>query len=291
MDACANPLRARRLECTVEQYHRDELSPKPTLSCSVAKTIVAKSPLHAYAVHPRFGGVERETTPEMDFGTTVHSLVLGKGSGIQEITFPDFRTNLAKEARNAARNAGLVPVLSKHLRRAKEVAENITEQLARRGVVFGGESEVAIEWEEESARGPILCRSMLDHYIASDGLVIDLKTTGDANPEAFGRKAIEMGYDLQSVVYPRALEVLRPELAGRVEFLFAVVEVQPPFAVLVGQPAGDMRRLGELRWRRAVETWATCLEAQKWPGYGDGIAYLGLPGWAAKLIDEEETMQ
>lgn len=280
---------ARRLTCTAAQYHRDPCE-RPSLSCSAASTLVTRSPLHAWATHPKLGGIERESTDEMKFGSVVHALVLGKGDAFEELAFDDFRTNRAKDARDNAIACGRIPMLARHLERANKVAGEVSLQLARRGVVFGGESEVAIEWEEETEGGPVLCRSMIDHLIEDEALIIDLKTTGDAHPESFARSAINLGYAMQSVVYPRALEALRPDLVGRVHFLFAIVETSPPYACLVGEPAGDMRALGELRWSRAVRTWAQCLKTNTWPAYGDGIAHLGLPDWAAKLIDAEELL-
>lgn len=288
MDACdiVRP-RARRLTCTIEEYHRDPC-PRPSLSSSIATTLVTRSPLHAHAQHPRLGGLERETTEEMNFGTVVHALVLGKGAAIEEMPFDDYKTNRAKEARDNAIACGHLPVKSKHLERARTATTEITRQLALRGIVFGGESEVAIEWEEESPIGPVLCRSMLDHVLLEDALVVDLKTSGNAHPEAFAKSAINFGYDIQSVVYPAALEALHPQLAGRVDFVFAVVEPVPPYAVLVARPTGNMRELGTRRWLRAVESWAECTAAQKWPGYGDGIGFVDVPVWA---IRNEEGME
>ena len=33
---------------------------------------------------------------------------------------------------------------------------------------------------------------------------------------------------------------------------------------------GDLRRLGELQWRRAVEAWGHGLSSGEWPGYSGG---------------------
>ena len=36
-------------------YHAD-CAPEPSLSSSIARTLLAQSPLHAYHAHPRMGG-------------------------------------------------------------------------------------------------------------------------------------------------------------------------------------------------------------------------------------------
>ena len=64
------------------EYHSDPCD-SPSLSASIAQTIVLESPAHAWLQHPRFGGKQIEPTKEMDRGTLVHALLLGKGRAIE----------------------------------------------------------------------------------------------------------------------------------------------------------------------------------------------------------------
>jgi hypothetical protein len=252
----------------------------PALSPSVAKTLVTKSPAHAYAEHPLLGGVPRESTDSMERGSLIHALVFGEGREIVVVDAKDWKTKAAQEARSAAREAGKLAVLAHKLAEVRETATAITNNLAEAGVILNGASEVKIEWEDEATDGSrVLCRGQLDH-IVGDRIIYDLKIVDSAHPEACSRQAYAYGYDIQGAAYVRALSDLYPENAGRIDFVLLFAEPEPPFAVWPARFSGDMRHLGETRWQRAVDLWATCMAAKLWPGYADEIATLEAPAWA-----------
>lgn len=262
------------LDVTPEEYFA-----LPGLSQSTAKVLLDRSPLHAKAAN------RKDPTKEMDRGNVVHTLVLGKGKAFEVCDFKDWRTDRAKDAKADAVSRGLIPILPKDLAAAEQIAAAIRHQLAPRGIVLDGASEVAVRWTEPSAHGPVLCRGMMDHLRFSAGVIYDLKISENAATSAFERTAENLGYAIQHAAYTRALTALRPDLAGRTSMLFIVAEPEEPYAVNVLKPDGAFRELGERRWRRAVETWAECLATDVWPGYGAGPNPLSAPQWA--LAKEE----
>lgn len=253
------------------EYHKLD-----RFSSSVAKTVIARSPLHA---KHELAEERDEATKEMDFGAVTHRLVLGKGADFEVLDFDAYRSNAAKDARDAARAAGKVPILEAAFARANVAAEAIRVGLAERGLELDGDSEVVITWDE--AYGVFVpCRAMLDHAWLDRGVILDLKITADAAPTSIERTAENLGYAIQAAAYTRAVTALRPELAGRVDFMFAFCEADKPFAMNVCRPDGVFRELGERRWLRAVKTWAGCLATGRWPGYGDAINVINPPTWA-----------
>jgi len=268
---------ARFLEVDPEAYHQLD-----GLSASIATTLITRSPLHAWTQHPKFGAKGKTPTKSMDRGTVVHALVLGKGKEFAALPFDDFRTNAAKAARDAARDKGLVPIKTEDLDDARVIAERVTSQLADHGIHLTGESEVAIEWYEPSSHGPVLCRCMMDHLLLEAGTIVDLKISASAAPPSIERSAETFGYAIQRAAYTRALEAVRPELAGRVDFLFAFGEPEEPYALNLCRGDGAFREVGERRWLRAVEQWASCLNTNTWPAYGSGINPLSVPAWVLK---------
>lgn len=269
---------ARILDISPDEYHL-----RTGLSASIATTLITRSPLHAWYEHPALGGHGRDATAEMDFGAVCHTLVLGNGKRFAECAYKDWRTDASKAARERHRADGLIPILTHHLEAAEECAAAVVRQLAERDIALDGQSEIAVEWEEPSSRGPVLCRSMFDHAWIEDGAILDLKFVGNAESSQIERSGERFGYAIQSHAYKRALTALRPELEGRVGFLFAFAETDPPYALNLTEPDGALREIGERRWRRAVETWAECMETygakQPWPGYGR-INQLSAPAWA-----------
>lgn len=267
--------RARILDVSPEDYHN-----LPGLSASTAKTLIDKSPLHAWAEHPDLGGKKRTPTKEMDRGTVLHELLLGSGKGIVVLDHKDWRTNASKDDRDKVYADGKTPILAKAYGHLKYARDRIAARLLENGVELDGQSEVAIGWTEITAHGAIECRGMMDHVWLDRGVILDLKITENASPGVVERSAENMGYAIQAAAYQRALGLLRPELAGRTRFLFAFCEPEDPFAVNVCEPDGMFRELGERRWERAVATWAVCKATNKWPGYGQGINSISAPQWA-----------
>lgn len=273
-------MKARILDVTAAQYHADPL-PTPSLSSSLAHVLLSQSPQHAYLLHPKLGGKVREATKTMDGGTLAHELLLGVGGGLVVIDADDFKSKAAREARDVARSAGQTPVLKSAFEDAKVAVEQWRARLEILGIVLSGKSEVAVTWDEEPIPGrPVACRGMIDHLKIDRGVIYDLKTIRSAHPKVCARHMIEYGYDVQYAAYTRALEALRPELAGRTDFVFLFCETEPPYCITPARPNGTMRELGRTRWDRAVGLWNDCLTFNKWPGYADGIIELEAPPWA-----------
>lgn len=261
-------------------YHRD-FCPEPSLTQSTAHTLVTRSPMHAWLQHPRYGASRRATTKELDRGTLVHCILLNAGRDIVHVTADDWRTKAAREARDNARAEGKLAVLQRELDRAQEAARHIEHQLVDFGLRLDGQSEVAAVWKEPADDGTeVWCRAMLDHWLESRAVVIDLKTTADAHPLACARSMVSFGYDIQAHAYTRAVEAALPQLAGRVRFIDVFCEVEPPYMVTPVIPAGSMRELGERRWRRAVNAWAECQRNDRWPGYTEDVVSIEAPQWA-----------
>lgn len=283
-----NPLPpARILDCTAEEYHKDPCD-TPSLSSSTAKVMMADSPMHAWARHPKFGdgdtddedaAAEDEPTVAKDNGTMIHRLLLNKGADIVVVEANDFKTKAAREARDEAKAAGKLPIILHKYESMLVTVEHLRRRLRDEGYELTGESEVPIEWFERGVNGPVRCRSMLDHVFFNDGVIYDLKTARSANPKNVGRKWIEMGYDIQAVCYPRALQALRPEFTGRIKMEFLFVEIKPPYAVTTGTPSASLVEVGKLRWGNAVRIWEDCLAKNAWPSYVSGRTVFEAPNY------------
>lgn len=274
---------AQVLRISAAEYHK-----RPGLSSSIATILIQQSPAHAKAAHAAYGGEGSTPTRSTDRGSVVHAITLGKGAEYVALDFDDFKTKAAREARDAARAAGRIPILQDDLDAAEKIAARLTANLFERGIELTGESELAIEWHEPSPHGPVLCRCMMDHAWLGGGSarVLDLKVTHNASPAAIEKSAENFGYAIQFAAYTRALVALEPGLAGRLDFLFAFQEPESPYVMNLVRPDGAFREIGERRWRRAVEEWGKAIATDTWPGYGQTVNSLSVPAWA--LAKEEE---
>lgn len=257
---------ARILDVEPDEYHR-----LPGLSASRAIALINDSPYHCkYLVD----NGDRPPTKEMDLGSVIHRMLLGKGKSVACLPFDDWRTKAAQQSRKDARAAGMVPVTHVQYTQCEEAAAALTQAIAELGIVMRGQSEVAVEWFE----GDVQCRNMFDHVTFETGDILEIKTTGDANPARFERRAEELGYRISAAAYIRSLLALHPELAGRISYTFLVVEISPPYAVYPPEPDHLFIETGERDWLQAVSTWRQCTASGRWPGYQD-FRTISRPRW------------
>ncbi len=285
-------------DLTVAEYHHAEGPPR--LSQSIAKELVERSPWHAkramdrrQAQHEDEGGEESAEASKrdtMDRGTIIHALLLGTPSPAvvvaddKGVPFDDFRTKAAKEQKAKIRAAGKIPVIGRKVEPVLRLADRIREGLFNEhGIDLTGDSELAVEWTERASDGtPVPCRGMLDHWLARDSkgrpTIYDVKIWQSGNPRVLVRKVHDMGVDIQAEAYTRAVEAVLPELAGRVRFVTLVCEVSTGLVtpIVFG---GSLRKVGELRWRRAIDMWARCSALNDWPGYTKGEMVIDAPEW------------
>lgn len=278
-----------------DTYHADPC-PEPSLSASIAHTLLTQSPRHAWHAHPRLGGGGGDdASPAMDLGTAVHALLLGKGEEVVVLDFADFRKDAAKEARDAARKAGKVPMLAKEWARAQAVAARVRQEVdlhAEAEVLFrAGKPERAMIWQEDVRKGsaPVWCRGMVDWLPdAEDWPIVDLKTTGQsAHPMEWERRYVEGGPAFQEAFYLRGARALGRKPRG---FLFVVAETEPPFGVSVLSSSPELRAHAEGLVMKALAWWEHCTRTGEWPGYPRMTCYAGLPVWAQTKAEERVAL-
>jgi hypothetical protein len=80
-------------------------------------------------------------------------------------------------------------------------------------------------------------------------------------------------------------------LGCRPEWRFVVVECSPPYAMSVVALAPDAMVLAEKQISWALKKWAMCLRDDRWPGYGDRVAYIEAPAYIENQWLEREVME
>lgn len=281
---------------TADRYHADNLCGEPTLSSSIAKTILAQTPRHAWMAHPLLNpNYEFAHDKKFSLGSVVHELLLGKGGGFEEIEASDFRTKDAKAARDAAIARRKTPILTDQLAAARVMRDAVIERLAEipetagligPGGLTEGHAETVILWRDIG--GP-MCRSMIDFWGSTEAEIWDIKTTGVGLSDGAIRRQIEnIGYDLSAGFYLRGLETLLPELAGRFVWRWIFVEDAEPFEVRVIEPDNEMIELGKRKAALAIAKWHAALTANHWPGYPREVTRLAPPPWSESQLMERE---
>lgn len=265
-------------DLSAEQYHADPC-PAPSVSHSVARLLIDRSPLHAKNAHPRLTPGPREETKRRDMalGTAAHKLMLGKGKSLVVIDADDFRTKDARAQRDEAAAKGLTPVLRADFDRAEAMAP-----FARQAIEswLGGSLEGAhVEVTAAALEGKHWRRSMMDIVTPDLRIIVDYKTTEDASPEASERRIWGNGYDTQAAFYNHMLDLLDPAGKGKRRVLFLFQERDCPEALSLHELDAAAMDLAENRMRVARSRWDKCLDAGVWPGYEPGPHMIAPKPW------------
>jgi hypothetical protein len=261
-------------DMTEEDYHTQKLLDEPALSYSIAKLLVTQTPMHAKHAHPLLGSKDAgSTTPAQSKGTLAHSLILGKGKGIEVLQFDSFRTNDAKAARDKAEAEGKLPVLQSAVDECSQLVTTFITQMKDTEYAssfFDPEcqSELCMYWRDPETG--ILMQGMLDRLNLKTPIIFDLKLTTDASTKTVEKKIFDMGYHIQNAFYRRGVGTIIPELIGAVRFVFLFIEVDPPYALNIIEFSGMYEYLADLEADRSISIWSECMKSGKWPGYLSG---------------------
>jgi hypothetical protein len=287
-----------------EEYHADPC-PEPSLSRGIAHLIHDRSPLHAHHAHPRLGGNGGIVASKaMDAGSAVHSLMLDKGDGIVTLKgrygpkhklaglpFRDFKTDAARDERDALREAGHIPVLEHELsdihRSVAAIARNLRWHQDGPDFFAPGRSEAVVIWRE----GDTWLRCMVDR-LPDDPTAppYDLKLTEmSAAPGGSWERRLQSLYAFQDAFYRRGIKAVRGILPPPMRFV--VVERDAPHGVSVMAAAPSLQDVAERQVERAIKVWRQCLADDRWPGYSPFTAHVEAPAWMVSAEDERELRE
>jgi len=290
------------LEFSSDEYHADPCD-QPSLSSTIARVLINRTPAHAKAAHPRLTDVplEPRTSDAMDMGTAVHQILL-RDDRIDVETFKDYRTNDAKAWRDTVRANGRIPMLEPQWARAVNIADAVREQM--RGLdeptpFTHGTAEQTIVWEDT---GGAMCRARLDWLHNEMTLIDDLKVTSrSADPVVWQKQIWSMGYDIQAAFYVRGLVAYQDANfapAARPftpRFRWVVAESSPPYCVSVVELSDADMQAANFAVDGAIDLWNRCLKSGDWPGYKREPHIAVKPGWATRddawsAVDADEQV-
>lgn len=266
------------------EYHADPV-PGGSLSFSSSKRL-----LPPYS--PAQFDYERKHPPEpthaFDVGHAAHKMVLGIGPQIVAVDAENWRTNAAKEQREAIRANGGVPLLLEDYHTVIAMADALRAHPVA-GALFrdaDGIAEASLFWKDDPSG--VIRRSRLD-WLPNPGrrrtIIADYKTALSAHPEKFAKAAMDYGYHQQTAWYLDAATALK--IADDPAFVYVAQEKTPPYLVSVIELDVMAVRIGRMLNRRAIDLYAHCTKTGRWPGYSEDVELVSLPGWYENKWIEE----
>lgn len=257
-----------------DQYQSRRLTPTKALSYSGIKILLEKTPAD-YIAPPK------ERTKAMSIGAIVHKLSLGKGDKFEICPFDDYKTKAAREWRDDCLSDGKIPIKNDEYNDAKTMADVIIDRVKRALNGANYETEVPFFWKE----GKTWFSGMMDIWCEELNTVLDPKTT--ANVHSFDREITKYGYHIQSALYRRGLDAIRPEFAGRHQFKFLPVSTDAPFISRCVSISEGWRTGAEMDIDHAKVIFERCMTTDTWPGYPDE-EIMDEPSWQMRARMERE---
>ena len=268
---------------------------------------VSASSLRVFARSPWHFKHRVETTPTRPMlrGTLVHcALVEPDAMAARYVVVPDDAPKRPTEAQWAAKKsnesseqakawwrewqqqAGQRQIVSAEdfaLCRAQLAAIGAVPELAE--LLASGAGEVSIFWIDPATR--LYCKARIDwlHTKVDTARIVELKSTADESPAAFGRTAARMKYELQRAHY---IDAVKYGARMRVEdFTFAAVTSAAPVLAVPYDLTDELIAQASDERAELMERFAWCRKENTWPAYGAGKQLLDFPAYAKRSGEVE----
>lgn len=240
---------------------------------------------HEYILHPK------EPTDAMELGTAVHMAILEPERFASAYTVApkvDRRTKEGKAewAKIEADNPGRSFLSTEEYEQCNGMMKAVESHPFAHQLIYGqGRNEISCIWKDEATG--VLCKSRMDRFTSAWGysVVLDIKSTGNAQEGIFKAQAARMLYHVQAAFYLDGLNTLAP-LDRR--FLTLVIERERPHGIQIFEMDDEALSEGRSRYRSFLRQYKACKETNNWPGYVNGIQPLALPKWAMNRSDGGE---
>lgn len=271
------------LNMPADEYHAVDAVSNSALS------VMNRSMWHYWQLYRNPARPPRVATPAMLAGTLAHACILEPQSVAARYAIKpsghDGRTKAGREWAESV--AGLEVIAAEQMQTAisQSAAFDAVPELA---AMFSGEvhAEASFFWIDKATG--VYCKARPDlMQQTSDGKVrlLDVKTTGDVAPEAFGRTVNTYGYHRQQAHYSTGVEAVTGMVVE--SFVFGVVSSAFPFLAVPYLLDDETAAQGVGEVATLLQRYADCDAKNEWPAYGRGYQVTGLPVWARASQETE----
>lgn len=259
-----------------EQYHNSSAVSRSKLM------LLDKSPYHFW--YETLSGLakKQEATPAMNIGSAFHTMLLEPAKFQMEYAVApkiDRRTKQGKEDWEIftkssegkiilsddqfSKISKMVELVSKH-----EIVTTLLDEAVYEQSIFWTDKETGLQFKTRPD-------------IWSSKMVVDLKTTNNANLYSFSRSALEYGYYLQAGM---AFEACKSIGKPFDMFVILACEKDEPHVPAVYIMKEEALNFGIEQFNTYKRRLKECLDSNKWEGYL--VQELGVPKFA--MINDEE---
>lgn len=275
-------------------YHGAGLCDAPSISSSGLRTIEGQSPAH-YWCHSPYNPEREEDDGEAEalvFGRAAHMLLLGE-EGFRETfavrpdEFTAWTTKAAKAWRTEQQESGRSVLIPSNLDAIRGMAKSMARDPIISNGLLAGDIETTLVWRD--AETGVWLKARPDS-LPRDRVIVDLKTCASADALACRRAIGDHGYHMQLALTGMGIEALTGEAPGNDDYVLVFVEKTAPYAINIKPLDPEAVHFGRLQLRRAITTFARCMESGDWPAYADNLIPASLLPFTLKRLQEEADM-
>lgn len=275
-----------------EQYHRNIAAGSSGLK------LLDQSPRHYWQqyINPDREH-DDESTPAQKLGKATHTAILEPAAFDDRYTVMpddlDRRTNAGKQVWAEILESGKEPLKQSQWDQIVGMSTAVHAHPVMKTIMGCNPLfETSMFWLDADTGAP--CKIRPDLCIMPckafpNGLIVDVKTTGDASPAEFGRMAWNWDMHLQSALYTDGFQTI----VGTDQpppFLWLAVEKEAPFACAFYRAPPDLLDYGAGEVARLLDIFMQCMTADWWPAYETTIQDLQLPTWALRTIEGSQEV-
>ncbi|WP_196812317.1 PD-(D/E)XK nuclease-like domain-containing protein [Nocardia sp. CNY236] len=210
----------------------------------------------------------------LEFGSAVHTLILGTGAPVIEVATENWQNTTAQRRRKHLRASGAIPLRTEHFNKAATMARAVRRHPLVAKLLESGAAETTVYWRDKLTNVMLRLRADWIHINSRDQVIIlDFKTTDSADPYQFARSVAKFGYDLQQDFYQRGFSTH----GIRTTFLFVAISKDPPHIVTVFELTDIDLKYASTDNRNTIDRYAQFLHSNTWPDYGPGIHPIRIP--------------
>lgn len=264
-------------DISIEEYHGGNGISRSTL------TEFQKSPFHYWYKlnHPEVKqpAAVIQKTNALEFGNAVHTFILEPETfNDRYIVMPDIdrRTKIGKEAFAdfQIQSEGKAVISAEAVEELQHMRDAIHSNADARELITGAIYERSLYWNDPDTE--LLCKARPD--IWQSNFICDLKTTKSGAYKDFQSSVYNFGYHIQAGMIQEALRHAHGSIQKN--FIFVVIEKEPPYATVVYQLDELALDLGVAQFKNILQGIRRCMDNNDWPSYPSGL--ITVPSWAFK---------
>ena len=214
----------------------------------------------------------------MLIGSLTHQMILEPGTFEQRYAiFHASRKTQKQLAEFEWRHEGKTPVKPEEYEQAMRTADAVLADPLAREKLQATVHEVTVFAEDHGVQ----CKGRIDAI--GNGMLVDLKTTTNVEPDKFGRVVGTLHYGAKMACYMRWSQMLHVPVN---EVFIIAVETKGDYDVAIFQVPEIVLQNGWNRVEKVLKRIPDCVRRDYWPGVGEhGPCELVIPSWSMSEDD------